>query len=545
MLLLPLSSKTLFNCSGDRDDTPQMSSQTDEEKFFRLLADGEMKIVIMSSSPNASANLFYVRAGYNADNDLIQLFYQNSNGIISPKAVYMGSKSMRDENIMTEPNLMVKQQDSTAPLFGVDAYWHLYAQHGYCVPIIGNTNGMTQADLGARWIDQMGREYTVGNVSSTDVILLPVIYKDEKGHYTRGWKTPQDPAITNMTHVSGGVATTDITLYVHSYLQLYPIMKSENRMFVVDGKRVNSAGTYYGQQFYVSEEQIGYDPATIKSWFPAARLDDAEALLKYTWSYHFCGVQCNAQTTIDILREVECQCFGATQQQTFYDRGDYKAMFMIPKAAPRNGVEIDKPFNSPSASSTGYYFTRTAQHLKDVNQPIDRIIAYLHNDATQDDLFGMAAGLSLVSGDTQTEKRLENIPVGNANTHYRIGSFSPVNTNKFYISAINTAPFAGQDYHLSPGYHKDINYYVCFFDPKENPGQVYWYQEGDDYVIYAHCQDEHQGHDIHIPTFMNGRSLRVVEKTDGTELLSSTISNGTFTVNYLTNDANYIVLIAE
>lgn len=41
---------------------------------------------------------------------------------------------------------------------------------------------------------------------------------------------------------------------------------------------------------------------------------------------------------------------------------------------------------------------------------------------------------------------------------------------------------------------------------------------------------------------MEGLCLSVVEKTDNTELLSDTIANGKFFVNYNTADANYIVL---
>lgn len=48
---------------------------------------------------------------------------------------------------------------------------------------------------------------------------------------------------------------------------------------------------------------------------------------------------------------------GATQQQTFVDTGNYKAMFMIPKAKPQNGVDLEKPFNSPALTSTSYAFS--------------------------------------------------------------------------------------------------------------------------------------------------------------------------------------------
>lgn len=117
--------------------------------------------------------------------------------------------------------------------------------------------------------------------------------------------------------------------------------------------------------------------------------------------------------------------------------------------------------------------------------------------------------------------------------------------HKFYVAAINSALYVDNDYYLPVGYSKEINYYVSYFDPLENVGQVYWYKDGDNYIIYAHCQEEHSNLAINFPDYMEGATLSVVEKTDNTELLSETIQNGKIFVNYNTTDANYIVLIAS
>ena len=153
----------------------------------------------------------------------------------------------------------------------------------------------------------------------------------------------------------------------------------------------------------------------------------------------------------------------------------------------------------------------------------------------------MAAGLSLVSGDTIKEKRNADCLVGET-SHNRLGSISPSNINKFYVAAINTSKFEANDYYLPIGYFKEINCYVSYFDPAENVGQVYWYKDGNDYVIYCHCQTHLQNQEINVPAFMEGLKLSVVEKTADTELLTDTIQNGKFFVNYNTDDANYIVI---
>lgn len=503
-----------------------------------------MKVHLYGAETALGTDLFYIRTSYNKKKtkDILLVYYTNVNGLISPKAAYVGDPTLADGELMTSVYLVSSHSDSTAPLFNSSVYWHLFAQHGYVIPRISNTVGMTSVDVGAKWKDQLNREYTVGNVTPDVISLLPVIIRGEEGSDTRGWKTPNDAAIATLYHVGGGVITGTFQTTNLSTIQLRPIMKSYNRKFTVDGHEITAAGDYYCDDFSASESQTGYDPAYIETWFPVPDLNGVPEMARFTWSYNFRGAQCCVNTTMDIRRKVECQSYGATQQQTFLDKGDYKAMFMIPKAAARSGKELDRPFNSPAASSPSYSFFRTPAYLKDVDKPIDRLVAFLHNPNDNSYLVGMAAGLSLVNGDTTTEKRNANIPVGDADAHFRLGSLSPSNTNKFYVAAVNTAPFAADGYNFPNTYFKEINYYVSYFDPEENVGQVFWYKDGSSYVIYAHCQSVQNRIALELPDFMEGLSVEVVEQTDGTALLTSTVQNGNLFVNYNTDDANYLVL---
>ena len=76
-----------------------------------------------------------------------------------------------------------------------------------------------------------------------------------------------------------------------------------------------------------------------------------------------------------------------------------------PRAATINNIELDKPFNSPNAASPSIHVYRNAENLKDVDNPVDRQIGFLYDDDNDEYLVGMAAGLSLVSGDTVITKR--------------------------------------------------------------------------------------------------------------------------------------------
>jgi hypothetical protein len=531
---------------GEYYDLGQMETDIENIKGGKKL----IKLHVYDTEPGRNENAFYVRAKYNDTKDILLLYYINLNTLLSPKTAYIGANTLSDADLMASANIVSNHSDSTAPLFQSSLYWHLYAQHGYVIPVVPNTVGLTTADIGALWKDQLDRQYNIGNVVGSSIYLLPVITRGTEGNDTRGWKTPNNPVITALTHVSGGTVTTPITVASQSTTQLRPIMKHENRKFYIDGRELTEPGDYEGDDFTVSESQTGYDPASITTWFPTPGaigtpdLTGAVEMARFTWSYNFKGAQCCVNTTIDIRRKVECQSYGATQQQTFVDTGNYKAMFMIPKAADAsNGTVLEKPFNSPSLGSTGYSFFRNATYLKDVDKPIDRLIAMLYNPNDNTYLVGMAAGLSLVSGETIPAKRNANIPIATSTDgHQRLGSFSPSNNNKFYIAAINTAPFADDGYNLPNTYFKEINYYISYFDPAANPGQLYWYKDGNSYIIYSHCQSVQSRVPLTLPDFMEGLNVEIVEQTDNAVLLTDTVQNGKLFVSYNTDDANYLVL---
>ena len=531
---------------GEYYDLGQMETDIENIKGGKKL----IKLHVYDTEPGRNENAFYVRAKYNDTKDILLLYYINLNTLLSPKTAYIGANTLSDADLMASANIVSNHSDSTAPLFQSSLYWHLYAQHGYVIPVVPNTVGLTTADIGALWKDQLDRQYNIGNVVGSSIYLLPVITRGTEGNDTRGWKTPNNPVITALTHVSGGTVTTPITVASQSTTQLRPIMKHENRKFYIDGRELTEPGDYEGDDFTVSESQTGYDPASIETWFPTPGvigtpdLTGAVEMARFTWSYNFRGAQCCVNTTIDIRRKVECQSYGATQQQTFVDTGNYKAMFMIPKAADAsNGTVLEKPFNSPSLGSTGYSFFRNATYLKDVDKPIDRLIAMLHNPNDNTYLVGMAAGLSLVSGETIPAKRNANIPIATSTDgHQRLGSFSPSNNNKFYIAAINTAPFADDGYNLPNTYFKEINYYISYFDPAANPGQLYWYKDGNSYIIYSHCQSVQSRVALTLPDFMEGLNVEIVEQTDNAVLLTDTVQNRKLFVSYNTDDANYLVL---
>ena len=505
-----------------------------------------MKVVVNVMEGRTVTNAFYIRTKYNEEKDIIIRHWLNKNGLVSFYRTYIGPNVLDDTNLMLDEFEIVNDADSTSCL-GSRQYRALFAQHGYPVPYIANNVGMTTADVGAEWKDQLDRHFTIGKVSSSYIWLLPVIYKDANNHDIRDWHWLADsPKIKTLIHISGGVYTSDITVGTNYQEQLYPIMEHSNREWYADNYKITKPGTYYCDLFKVSDTQIGYDPATISNWFGGVDgtpvLDNADVLAEFTNSFNYCGAQCCVNATVHLLKENQSISIRTQQQQFFLDTGDYQAMIMMPKVATINGIERDKPYHSPGTYPNIYIY-RSANYLKDVDKLLDRQVGFLYNPTTNDYLVGMAAGLSLVSGDTVEAKRKQNCLIGEDDSN-RLGLMSPnePNRNKAYIAAVNASLFIDNDDYFPAGYFKEFNYYVSYFDPAENVGQVYWYKDGNSYVIYAHCQSAYNGIAINVPAFMEGLKLSIVEKTDDTELLTDTIQNGKFFVNYTTNEANYIVL---
>ena len=557
-VLLDANNKLIMGVGGDGDVVfgkvpSQIQKLINEKEDKHEGGDDEpdknklMKVVISAMTGRGVTNSFYIRTKYNNEKDIIIRHSINGNNLITFYGTYIGSKSLDDWDLMAETFKVVADADSTAPLI-TKSCGALYAQHGYPIPYIDNNVGMTSADVGAEWKDQLERHFTIGKVTSSFIYLLPVYYKDANNHDVRDWiKLSDVPRITSLTHVSGGNYNNDITVGTNYQEQLRPICESKDRIWLADDKKITTPGTYYCNTFSVSESWVGYDVATVDNWFSGPsgtpELTDADEHIKCTYSFNYCGAQCCVNTTFSVVKDMLAYRYGGTQQQFFVDQGDYKAMLMLPKVAAQQGTELDKPFHSP-ATHPRIDVYRSANYLKDVDKLWDRQIGYLYNPITDDYRIGMAAGLSLVSGDTVEAKRRQNLLIYEGDENYRIGRVAPYepNKNKFYIVAVNSTPFMNNDDCYPDTFFKEINYYVSYFDPAENVGQVYWYKDGNDYVIYAHCQTIHNKVGINVPNFMEGLKLSVVEKTNDTQLLTDTIQNGKFFVNYNSNEANYIVL---
>ena len=484
-------------------------------------------------------NHIYVRTALNKKEDIITdyLLWENHN--YTWNATCLGSNETTDEIILS--NIIHRMGDSTGPLFITDpAPWHLWAQHGYCIPTVDAEHTLSSDDIGTIWKDQRNREYKIGKIEDNRIYLLPIVRETKfNGVYTRDWKSPtsnNNPEITSLTHVNGSIHTNTISCINNGSTQLRPMMLLFNRKCMADGKEITEDGTYYCDEFVISEVLNCTDPWTVESWFPVVQ-KEIGAVLTETFTIH--GLACMYDTTLEMKKSYIFGAYGANQVQHLVPintMAGYDVYGMMPRAKKGNYAV---PYLINDLNRSGEWVVRNESNLYDINKQPDRYISFFKNPTTGDMKIGCASGLSLIRGLTMDS--LRNIVF----KEYKNGdrdllSCSPSNRNKAYFKVLADSHFENSI--IPANYKVHLSTYLCYFDPMANKGQVYWYKDGDTFIIYAHYQSIQNKQTINLPKEMEGLMVEIVDKTDGITLLTDVIENGKLYINADANNHNYIVL---
>ena len=484
-------------------------------------------------------NHIYVRTALNKKEDIITdyLLWENHN--YTWNATCLGSNVTTDEIILS--NIIHRMGDSTGPLFITDpAPWHLWAQPGYCIPTVDAEHTLSSDDIGTIWKDQRNREYKIGKIEDNRIYLLPIVRETKfNGVYTRDWKSPtsnNNPEITSLTHVNGSIHTNTISCINNGSTQLRPMMLLFNRKCMADGKEITEDGTYYCDEFVISEVLNCTDPWTVESWFPVVQ-KEIGAVLTETFTIH--GLACMYDTTLEMKKSYIFGAYGANQVQHLVPintMAGYDVYGMMPRAKKGNYAV---PYLINDLNRSGEWVVRNESNLYDINKQPDRYISFFKNPTTGDMKIGCASGLSLIRGLTMDS--LRNIVF----KEYKNGdrdllSCSPSNRNKAYFKVLADSHFENSI--IPANYKVHLSTYLCYFDPMANKGQVYWYKDGDTFIIYAHYQSIQNKQTINLPKEMEGLMVEIVDKTDGITLLTDVIENGKLYINADANNHNYIVL---
>ncbi len=526
-----------FYMIGDIIDISGLESRVDH------LNPGNMEVTINNIGSIGGSVL--VRTHLNDTKDIVTEYSRKDNDEIAPIQTYIGNRSDATATIVSAANKFHEWDDSTAGLFNSSyAPWHMYAQHGYEIPVVTCSDSVDGVEVGSEWTDQLSRNYTVGSVDTTGkkLYILPVVTVDENGLYTRSWINhvveTGDNAISSLTN--GGVT---LTVTTQSYTQLRPLQEKTNLKVIVDGSEVTGNGVYMCNDLILSETLLGFNPFTVNTWYPSPVKNTIAVELTQSFNIH--GLSHRYDVILNVLEPLKIDGYGVNQGQGLVgsDYGEvgsvvdgYDGYVFVPKVKREyDNISSDVP-RVPQSSSFSINAHRINTQIYDVNDQPDRVITYLYNPTSHEYLAGFASGLSLVRGASLKSKRNEYILVGSGDANVSL-SMNASLRNKGYCKIIttgNTNKFTNNV--LYAGFVENFSTYFCYFDPTANDGQVYWYKDGNGYIIYGHWQSA-VGHTvINVPSEMDGLQVEVVEVTMNgaapcVSLLTDNIANGKFYVN--------------
>lgn len=516
------------------------------EKQYVNVSELEQKVESVAMSKlckvTVSATSAIVRTHFDSTRDIITDYSVTDNGNYTWNNSYLGGRNESDDAIMQ--NTVHVMGDSTAAIYnGSKAPWHMWVQHGYCIPVITTSSSLSSDDIGSVWMDASSRKYTIGNISGTTVYLLPEI-KDSSvsGVKTRSWEVPADnPVTTPLTWVSGGVTTSDITVESSSYTQIRPFMELVKRDLIADGKKVTEYGSYECDEFVISETFKCLDPWTT-TFLPTFSAGDAGAY--FTETFTITGMTCRYDTVLNMQKPYFFGFYGIICVQHLAVRSDFPSYDKVWALMPRvkkeyNGSALSVPFDVTDLTRPGENVVRSTSNLYDVDKQPDRFLTWLENSGTNEMLIGVACGYSLVRGLTKDSER------NNLIRTYQSGDFGSISINpslrnKCYLKCVVDSHFA--DGVLPSSFIGQFSTYMSYFDPNANTGQVYWYKDGNDYIIYAHYQEAHDKVAINLPFVMEGRTVEVVDSTEDMSVICGTVNDGKIFVSVPAGDHNYIVL---
>ena len=481
----------------------------------------------------------YCRSHYDATRDVVILFAENADGHnMCPKAVYLGP-SVLDTLDLAALTYRIRDIGDCVGALGVSTVWYLYAQHGWQVPRVQMASvSVDSTDIGSIWSDEKGNRYVLGNIQGNYVFMLPEVTL-VNGIYKASWDNQKYyPAWypSQFTHVSGATHTATISGTM-SYPQLR-IQTAVTRKFLADGVEIISDGTYICNEFTIYEHILGHNPAFV-SYNPSFTYGDS--LIDWDRSFTIIGSSVTCDTTINTVHDFIVTDYRGVIPIMPLKIGDFNSYTFIPKVKKeQNSHRIDLPFETNDG--TEYVTaTRNATDLHDVDKQPERCINYLKDD-NELYLIGSAGGGSLIRGLSRDSEHNILVPV-NQNTMTYGGSSTP---NKFYPKLIQAAGFDGGV--VPSSFIKNFTCYYCWFNPNENNGQVYWYKDGDKFIVYIHCQETISKMPVNLPNFMNGKTVtEVVEKTEGASLLTEKVGSSRLYVSFDASEdaANYIVIALQ
>ncbi len=439
-----------------------------------------------------NGNTLYIRTKYNDTQSCVHTMnLSNVNGIPTLTSVKIIGAT---ETIVATGVGIHSFSDNTPPL-QFKYMGNLGGSHGVeTIKVTATAHGKTSSDVTGRYIDGAGIYFRITEIVDTNNLLV----------LSEPWAAPLETAIKqsitgNLTYVSGGVSTSNITVSAQATEQRWPSVKNITVTLRVDGNPITADGTYKCDLFEVVDTHDVIDPSAMTFTAPQV-YNNASSLAALNVVYAFRqNASMQLDTTISVLRKHEVTNFGGLQVQKTTIAGSLTNRFIympnitgkVVGANTYNFVDkIDMSTDPPAA----IYIL--PGDLTDITKPTDRQVQILTN-ASLVPQHGHAHGYDILAGGGKYAERTANTEV-----------WYHSDANKSYPRA-----FAGQVADVG-----DVIYmtaYSNYFDPNINPNitSCYYITTGVNKILYIDVHQTLTNQFVKLTEELYGRAITVIDKS--------------------------------
>lgn len=427
-------------------------------------------------------------------------------------------------NTLSTANRVHSTGDNVCPASYNSTY--IGGNHGALVAIevSATAHGKTDADKGQQLKDGTDRPFYIIDIIDADRIW--VLSNNTGSGDVWSFKTTISG---NLTYVSGGVNTSDITVSGQTLTQLKPSIQGQETKIYLDGFEITDDGVYKGKEFVANDVYtVPHVPAVLDFVIDNASSDFTDTSIEkssgFSISYRFDAYGSNTvrHSFRTFAKEVNLDYVGFIQS-LYLDKStaSRKLYRLIPDVLPYTGATKTWDYAKVENITTGTIdnFIIGSAYWDEI--PPFRWADILKTNADVP-IITVGQGYSPINGITAIGER-ENY-INSAMMVYQTGKMYP-----FGIDVKLNNP------RLPANSFYNVVAFKCYTNPAANPNAtaVSYYKDLDSWVVIV---DYHQAvtlDKISLPPILNGYKVSTVRKSDN------------ITINSIMVDANHIYVTVD
>ena len=486
----------------------EVAALAGEENDLTIVLDASGKTVKITSEFSET---------YNIENSM---YWRDDEGYTYNPCANFGGTSVINKNNLQRT--IVNHEGDNISASGLQNGW-IGANHGLSNLGVYTVTGhdKTFADIGSKWNDGEHDLVLVRIKDENTLCFIPTYYVANDIPYF--YSAPA--AGTTLTHVSGATHTSSITLGTKgSDIQWYPSEEIISRHLYVDGKEITTSGTYKGKQFDLIEVYEVYNPADYLDILIAAAGTLTENPLpknyasqlgrwvRYSNNYRFTKGGMNV-LLIDwiVLDKVGFGQFFPLDVKAM-NSGVFggELQYYLPKSLPITVSGQDYDFRIPAAfnvPSSGQGLEWTSTYWENPLLPPDRAIEFIDNGTKR--VIGLHHGYVWDQGVACGENRKDYCD-----------RWWVYTSRASYTGALSSSKIGNV---LNRGQHYGLACFRKYEDVSNNPAgliSLSQFEVNGKYYVYADFEASGE-YELKIPAKWQGKELKILEKSNNVELISS------------------------